>query len=69
MLHKCIKGEKIGFTLIRDDEGKLIHIIRNAGYVNWLKGYWLLEKTMSGLKIVKFLKSDDQLKILSIEKW
>ena len=56
--HKCIKGEKIGYSLIRDDEGKLNLIQHHYGYPNWFKGYWLLKKTSLGWKIVKFMKSD-----------
>ena len=54
---KCIKGIKIGDSLLRDEEGNLITIHPDLFYERGLEGFWMLKKIGMSWKIIRFLAS------------
>ena len=54
---KCVKGQKIGDSLLKLDNGNLLSIYPDAFYDRGLEGFWMLKRIGDWLKILKFLRA------------
>lgn len=55
---KCILGQKVGDSLIRDENGNLISIYPDTFYEKGIKGYWMLKRVGDWQKILKFMRAE-----------
>lgn len=53
---KCVKGQKIGDSLIRTEDGNLQSIYPDTFYTRNVNGYWMLKEMGYEWRIVKFLR-------------
>lgn len=54
---KCVKGQKIGDSLLKLDDGNLLSIYPDTFYNKGLKGFWMVKRIGDWLKILKFLRA------------
>lgn len=54
---KCVKGQKIGDSLLELDNGNFLSIYPDTFYDRGLKGFWMIKKIGDWLKILKFLRA------------
>ena len=54
---KCVKGQKLGDSLLKLDNGNLLSIYPDIFYDRGLKGFWMIKKIGDWLKILKFLRA------------
>ena len=54
---KCVKGQKIGDSLLKLDNGNLLSIYPDTFYDRGLKGFWMIKRIGNWLKILKFLRA------------
>lgn len=55
---KCILGQKVGDSLIRDENGNLISIYPDTFYERGIKGYWMLKRMGDWWIILKFIRAE-----------
>ena len=53
---KCVKGQKIGDSLILLENGNLQPIYPDTFYNRFVEAYWMLKRIGNTWKILKFLK-------------
>lgn len=54
---KCVKGQKIGDSLLLLDNGNLLSIYPDIFYDRGLEGFWMVKRVGDWLKILKFLRA------------
>ena len=54
---KCVKGRKVGDSLLKLEDGALLPIYPDTFYDRGLKGFWMIKKIGDWLKILKFLRA------------
>lgn len=54
---KCVKGRKVGDSLLKLENGVLLPIYPDIFYNRELEGYWMLKRIGSWWKILKFLRA------------
>ena len=54
---KCVKGQKVGDSLILLENGNLQPIYPDTFYDRGLKGFWMIKRIGDWLKILKFLRA------------
>lgn len=52
---KCIRGTKIGDSLLRNEDGNLQSIYPDTFYPKGIEGYWMLKRIGNWWKILKVL--------------
>lgn len=52
---KCVRGVKIGDSLIRDDDGNLQSVYPDSFYPTGTDAYWMLKRIGNWWKIVKVM--------------
>lgn len=52
---KCIRGTKVGDSLIRNEDGSLQSIYPDTFYPKGIIGYWMLKRIGDWWKILKVL--------------
>lgn len=52
---KCIRGTKVGDSLIRNEDGSLQSIYPDTFYSKGIIGYWMLKRIGDWWKILKVL--------------
>lgn len=53
MIYKCIFGTKVGDSLLRNEDGKLISVFPDEFYKSGSRGYWLLKRHRNWWKILR----------------
>lgn len=59
---KCVYGEKIGDTVIRDDDGNLCFVYSDHTYPIGWECYWCLKRIGYTWKIIDTLRWEERLK-------
>lgn len=54
---KCVKGQKIGDSLLMLEDNNLLSIYPDTFYERGIEGYWMLKKAGNWLEILKFLRA------------
>ena len=54
---KCVKGQKIGDSLLLVDNGELLSIYPDTFYNRNVEGFWMLKRIDDRFKIIKFLRA------------
>lgn len=54
----CVKGTKIGDSLIRDEDGNLLSLYPDTFYPRFTVAYWMLKDLGDRWQILKYLKDD-----------
>lgn len=54
---KCVKGQKVGDSLLKLEDGVLLPIYPDTFYDRGLNGFWMLKRIGDWLKILKFLRA------------
>lgn len=55
---KCVLGQKIGDSLIRDEDGNLLSIYPDTFYERNVLGYWQLKRAGDWLIVLRFLRAE-----------
>lgn len=53
----CVKGIKVGDSLIRDEEGNLLFLYPDTFYPRFTMAYWMLKDLGDRWQILKYLKA------------
>lgn len=54
---KCVKGQKIGDSLLMLENNSLLSIYPDTFYERGIEGYWMLKKVGNWLEILRFLRA------------
>ena len=54
---KWVKGQKIGDSLLKLDNGNLLSVYPDTFYDRGLEGFWMIKRIGDWLRILKFLRA------------